>query len=329
MSYNNIFTYAGGLLMHVVVWFVVFPSFALGQRDQAAYGPIVVFGAVLIFCAIFGCAWFTRDRIALMKQPPADGEAFSVSRLLRDVWEALRNRDYAFLLFGLFFLSVMIGTHETLSLYMVTFYWELTPIQIGWLFVGTLTGYVIGFAGTPALHRWIDKRTTIVVSAVGLSVFWSAAVTLRLLDLAPANTTWTLVAFIVGFSVCASSCGSILNISVMSALADVADAHEITTGRRSEGVFYSARTFFAKTTNGIGHIVAGVALDVIEFPAHAVPGEIDAEQIMALGVVDGPFALVWGVLASLIYRGYRIDRARHAEIRRELARRRTAAPAAG
>ncbi len=328
MSYNNIFTYAGGLLMHVVVWFVVFPSFALGQRDQAAYGPIVFFGAVLIFCAIFGCAWFTRDRIALMQQPPADDEAFSVARLFRDVWEALQNRDYVFLLLGLFLLSVMIGTHETLSIYMATFYWELSPQQIGWLFVGTLTGYVLGFAGTSHLHRWLDKRMTIILSALGLSVFWSAAVSLRLIDWAPPNSTWTLVMFIIGFSICAASCGSILNISVMSALADVADAHELRTGRRSEGVFYSARTFFAKTTNGIGHIVAGVALDLIEFPAHAVPGEIDAEKIMALGIVDGPFAMVWGVIASLLYRGYRIDRARHATIRAQLMQRRAAASGA-
>jgi glycoside/pentoside/hexuronide:cation symporter, GPH family len=328
MSYNNLFTYAGGLLMHLVVWFVVFPSFALGQRDQSAYGPIVAFAAVLIFAAIFGCAWFTRDRIASMKQPPNDGESINLRRMARDILETLQNRDYLYLLLGLFFLSVMIGTHETLSIYMATFYWELTPVQIGWLFLGTLSGYLIGFTTTARLHRWLDKRTTIIASALGLSVFWSTAVTLRLFDLAPPNTSWALVAFIIGFSVCAAGCGSILNISVMSALADVSDVHELKTGRRQEGVFYAARTLFAKTTNGIGHVIAGIALDVIAFPSRAVPGEIEADKIFSLGVVDGPFALVWGVVATALYRGYRIDRARHARVKQQLTARRAGTPVA-
>ena len=45
----------------------------------------------------------------------------------------------------------------------------------------------------------------------------------------------------------------------MSALADISDEHELNTGRRQEGIFYSARTFFAKVTNGIGHLIAGIA----------------------------------------------------------------------
>jgi len=232
--------------------------------------------------------------------------------------DAISNRHYLFLLLGLFSLSMMIGTHETLGIYMGTFYWELSPVQIGWLILGNVIGYTLGFVLTARIHERIDKRWTIVITAATLSVFWSAAVTLRLFDLAPANGTWTLVAFIIFFGSFASASGSILNISVMSALADIADEHDLKTGRRQEGIFYSARTFFAKTTNGIGHVVAGIALDVIEFPTHAVPGEVPAEKIFSLGVVDGPFAMVWGLIAACLYAGYRIDKRYHADIQRQL-----------
>ena len=116
------------------------------------------------------------------------------------------------------------------------------------------------------------------------------------------------------FGTVASACGSILKISVMSALADIADEHELKTGRRQEGIFYSARTFFAKTTNGIGHVVAGVALDLIDFPRGVDPSEIPADKIYALGIIDGPFAMVWGILAAFVYAGYKIDKKYHAEI---------------
>ena len=39
MSYNNIFTYAGVVTMHVVVWFLIFPSYENGRMQQEAYRP--------------------------------------------------------------------------------------------------------------------------------------------------------------------------------------------------------------------------------------------------------------------------------------------------
>ena len=204
---------------------------------------------------------------------------------------------------------------------MGTFYWELTDTQIGWLILGNVFGYAIGFFATATLHQKFEKRWATVVSAAGLSIAWSMAVTLRLLDLAPENTTYELVAFIVFWGAIASTCGSILNISVMSSLADIADDHELKTGRRQEGIFYSARTFFAKVTNGIGHVVAGIALDIIEFPTGVPASEIDPDKIYALGLIDGPFAMIWGLIAAVIYAGYRIDRKTHEAIQNQLVAR--------
>jgi Na+/melibiose symporter-like transporter len=324
MSYNNLFTNYGTFLMHCFVWFFVFDALYAeegGQRYQPAYEPIVFFCCTIVIVTILACAWFTRDQIPRLKMPPDDGQKFSTRRFALDMWDALQNRHYVFLLLGLFFLSVTIGTHETLSIYIATFYWELTPFQIGWLILNNVIGFHMAFFLTSATHSRFDKRWTIVATAASLSIFWSLAVTLRLFDLAPANTTWTLVAFIIGIGVFSSASGSILNISVMSALADIADEHEVNTGRRQEGIFYSARTFFAKTTNGIGHVVAGVALDYyVLMPSHAVPGELPEQTLFRLGVVEGPFAMVWGLIAACLYAGYRIDKKYHAEIQQTLLR---------
>ena len=324
MAYNNVFTYVGVITMHVVVWFLIFPSFDNGRITQVAYLPVVLFCSSLIVMCMLGSAFSTRGQIARMKPVPDDLPPFSVKQLMLEMFSALSNRNYAYLLFGLFFLSVTIGTHETLSLYMGTFYWEFTDRQMGWLILNNVFGYAIGFFTAASVHRVIEKRWAIVASAAGLSVFWSTAVTLRLFDLAPANTTWELVTFIIFLGTFSSAFGSILNISVMSALADIADDHERNTGRRQEGIFYSARTFFAKLTNGIGHVVAGIALDVIEFPRGAAASEIAPEKIVALGIIDGPFAMIWGLIAAVIYSGYRIDKRYHGQVQRDLAARRQA-----
>jgi Na+/melibiose symporter-like transporter len=150
-------------------------------------------------------------------------------------------------------------------------------------------------------------------------------VNLALMGLAPENTSWSLVLFIVFLGSFASFFGAVLNISVMSALADVADEHELETGMRQEGIFYSARAFFAKAMNATGHVIAGFAIDFyILLPPRSVPGEVADDVIFRLGVVDGPFAMIWGVIAGAIYLGYRIDKRRFNSIRKGLAEARVA-----
>jgi GPH family glycoside/pentoside/hexuronide:cation symporter len=324
MSYNNIFTYVGVIVMHIAVWFFIFPAFDNGRMNQQAYHPIVLFCCSLIMLCIFTTAIMTRDQIPRMKQVPDDLPALTLKQFFLEMWSAMTNRHYLYLLLGFFFLSVMIGTHETLGLYMGTFFWEFTDQQIGWLVLNNVFGYAIGFMVAARLHLRFDKRWTIVAAAAGLSVFWSLAVTLRLFDLAPPNTSWELVAFIIFLGSFSSASGSILNISVMSALADIADEHELKTNRRQEGIFYAARTFFAKSTNGVGHIVAGVSLDFIDFPTHGVVGEIHPDKVFALGIIDGPFAMAWGLVAACFYMGYRIDRRYHADIQKKLVERKLA-----
>ncbi|MBC8475742.1 MAG: hypothetical protein H8D52_00175, partial [Gammaproteobacteria bacterium] len=62
----------------------------------------------------------------------------------------------------------------------------------------------------------------------------------------------------------------------------------------------------------------GIALDVIEFPQGVPASQIHPDKIYALGVIDGPFAMIWGLIAAFIYAGYRIDKAYHAKVRAEL-----------
>jgi Na+/melibiose symporter-like transporter len=291
MSYNNLFGYMGVIIMHIFVWFLIFPYFAgekIGQLYQESYTPIAIFSMVLISLCILSSAYFTKDRIPYLNQPSRSESHIKITDLFKDIYGAISNKNYARLLVGMFFLSMLIGTHETLGIYMGTFFWELSPIQIGWLIINNIIGYAFGFILTAKLHQRFDKPIVIVATVLGLTIFWSASANIALLGFAPERGSWELVLMIICLGSFASACGSILHISVMSALADIADEHELNTGIRQEGVFYAARAFFSKTSNGIGHVIAGVALDFIAFPENAVPGEIPEDTIFNLGLVDGP-----------------------------------------
>jgi len=113
----------------------------------------------------------------------------------------------------------------------------------------------------------------------------------------------------------------LLLISAMSALADIADEQELTTHRRQEGVFYAARSFFAKASSGLGHLLGGIAIDVIRFPVGSDPGTVDSDIVFNLGLVDGPISAIPGCIAIFFYLRYRLTRDRHSEIQAELGRR--------
>ena len=102
--------------------------------------------------------------------------------------------------------------------------------------------------------------------------------------------------------------------------------NELATGLREEGLFYSARAFFAKASYSFGHFFAGVLLDVfVRLPFEAVPGELDQDVLTRMGIIAGPFMGLSALVALFVYSRYRLDRRRHAEIIAEIDARATAA----
>jgi hypothetical protein len=49
-----------------------------------------------------------------------------------------------------------------------------------------------------------------------------------------------------------------------------------------------------------------------------VPGEIAEETLFKLGLIDGPFAMIWGLIAVFFYARYKITKKLHNEIKAKL-----------
>ena len=331
MSFNNFFGWIGGAGTHFVALTFAFAAtaeYANGLLNPDAYPVFSAVAAVIVFFILYTSAWFTRDQIPRLSQPPDDQPKFTLLEFWSDIKAVLANRNYVFLLIALFLLSVMLGVRGAFNLYMNTYYWEFLPAQIALFVIGSAVGYFTAFSLTTEIHRRFDKRATIVWTAVLLSIFPALPVILRMVGYFPENGTELLLPMMIVFVALGGVCGAVLNISVMSALADIADENELLYGRRQEGMLYSARTFFAKADNALGHFIAGIALDLIQFPVNSKPGEVDADVIYWLGLIDSPITILPGILAACFYAGYRINKSRHEQIQAELTVRRTAMQAA-
>ena len=115
-------------------------------------------------------------------------------------------------------------------------------------------------------------------------------------------------------------------ITINSMFADISDELELMTGKRQEGIIYSARAFALKAANALGTVVGGLALDAIAFPKKALPGSVDSDVIWNLGLVQGPLTSIISFAGLLLYMGYRLSRSRHEEIVLALAERKSTSP---
>jgi Na+/melibiose symporter-like transporter len=134
-----------------------------------------------------------------------------------------------------------------------------------------------------------------------------------------------LLGILIAFSVVGFAAASILSITVMSALADVADENELKFGLRQEGVLYATRSLAAKVDQAIGALLAGMVLLWISFPTKAVPGEVPDAVVQNLALWDGALAAIPGLIAAAFYARYGITRAKYEATKAQIAARRAAA----
>jgi Na+/melibiose symporter-like transporter len=135
---------------------------------------------------------------------------------------------------------------------------------------------------------------------------------LRLVGELPANHTPLVFWIVFGQTVVSTALGIAGATMVSAMIADVVEEGELKTGRRAEGLFFSASTLVAKAVSGVGVFAASMILALVHFPTGARPGEVPQEVVRHLALVYAPIILVlYGVGLALMF-GYRITRASHA-----------------
>ncbi len=325
MAWNNFLVFVGGASISLValnVFFKSTPEFHNGLFNPAGYPPFSVTAAVSAMAVLFFSAWFTRDRIPTLPKPPANLPKFSPFEFFKDMGKAFSNINYVWLLIAYLFLSMMVGVRGGLSLYVGSYIFELLPPQLSLYVIGSFTGYIVALIFSARWHGKYDKRNVMLWAALIYAIAPALPVSLRLAGLFWPNGHELLMPTLILISMFSYGSAAVLTISVMSALADVADENDVKFGVRQEGVLYATRALFAKVDQAIGSALAGLALTFIAFPERARPGTVPPEILNHLAWIEGPIAAIPGLIAVYFYARYKINMHTHAETRAILEARR-------
>jgi Na+/melibiose symporter-like transporter len=106
-------------------------------------------------------------------------------------------------------------------------------------------------------------------------------------------------------------------------LADITDEHERVHHVRQEGLYYGAISLMQKVATGLGSFIVGVMVDYSGIGALRDPSMITWDILSRIGWSFISVTIVLTLIAIIFVRQYDITRARHAEILKELADRKS------
>lgn len=311
------------LLVAAVGWNFVFNSTDADPHPQLNgdhYLPFAVVSALVMAALMAVSAYKTMDVIPRLPSIGVSGQRFNFWTVFRDLFDALRSVSFRSLFLGHLVCTVYWGTSGTLALHLKTFFWELDSFGMQWWHYAGIVGGIVGTPMTLYFNHLLDKKWTVILGVLGCVLAVTGPVMLDLAGLPLERgllLMWLLVfmAFLSAFAIAP------VGVTVASMMGDMADEHELRTGRRQEGVYFAAFHFAEKGTGAFAPLLAGIAVDIVQLDPGAVPGEVPAQVLFDFGLIYAAMAL-FVLFAIWVFWPYNLNYRRHAEIMSALSRRR-------
>ncbi len=321
VSYRYFFGWWGGLTMSVLAFSVFLQPDAehsVGVLNKTGYRQYGLAASALMVFAILVSAIGTHRHIPNLKSPP-ERKGGGLSRTVSEMRETFSNRSFVVLFISGIFWAMAAGLSAALNIYFTTFFWELSSDQISTIVLANFISAAIALVVSPVLSKNLGKKTAAMTIGATALTLAPAPILGRLIGWMPENGSPWLMPILVGHSIIEIGLIIVTSILVSAMVADIVEDSELSTGRRSEGMFFAARSFVQKSVSGVGIFTSTIILGMIDFPRDAQPGEVPAEVVSNLGKVYIPIILLLYGAGLACIGPYNISRETHAENLKQLA----------
>ena len=280
-----------------------------GLTDPDGYFAFGATASVLIFVTMLLSAVGTHGRIKYLRQPPKRKARVIV--VLREMLGTLNNRVFVIIAIAGMLYATCLGIRQALEIYFFLYFWELEQSQIAALTLISVPGSLLGVLAAPFVSRKFGKRKGTLVCWGPALLINIAPIVLRLLGLMPDNDSDWVFYILMAENLAVQTLVITAAVLVPSMISDVVEDAEVKTGRRAEGLLFSADNLFRKLVSGIGVLVAGLVLTAAVFPANAERGAVPEGVLDSMALYYLPIYVTIFVGAMIAVSRFGIDREIH------------------
>ena len=310
MRYRFLFGWAGGLLMLIFAYGIFFTG-EKGVSDPVGYDAYSVWGALMMTGAVLISALGQHRHVA--KQSPPAPRGVGLGHAFAEAKVTLSNRAFLWLVSAAVFGLINQGLTFALTNYQLGFLWQLQQMEMLYYALILFATVIVAFIIVPPLSARLGKKNAAILLALISMTFTAGLHGSWLLDLVPGAPNDPSILFMFALVAMTNSAAVGMMMLTSSMMADVVEASQQETGRRSEGLFFAGYFFMQKCAVGIGTFAAGMILTFADFPQNAVPGRVDVAVLDGLALYYMGTVLTFGIIGVLVLRHFPISRESHNE----------------
>lgn len=320
MGFRYVFGWLGGLSMAVLTFMVLLPSDSAGQLGPRGYQLLGIVGScAMLVLMLFSSAGTHRHVRGF--HVPKTAEKFRPAAVASAITSMFGNRSFVAVFVSALFFGAAAGVSQAMSIYVGTFFWQLSSVEIGYIPMLGLIAVPMAFMIAPRLAARFGKKQAAMGSFLFAIAFLPLAFLAALGGIFPARESGWFLPLLMSHYLIETTAIITMQIVFASMNADVVeDRSAETLGRRDEGLIFAARNFAKKAVSGLGILLAGAILWLADFPDQAIPGEVAQSSVNALILIYLPCILGLYLASWFALRSYNIDKARHlANLRKQAA----------
>ncbi len=308
MRYRFLFAWGTGLAMAILAY-GVFLSGDGGIANRSGYHGFAICGAILMTASVLISARLQHKTIA-HPSPPAQ-EKSGAMHVMRQMQQSLKYPAFLWLMGAALFNLINQSTTFALTNYMLVYLWQLDTAEMLTYSLVLFGSVIVSFIIVPMISMRLGKKHAVMACAFLSVLFSTILYGSWLLELVPGGSDAPSIYFLLPLIGIAYCFGITTMILISSMIADVVEASQQVTGRRSEGLFYAGFFFTQKCAIGIGTFVAGLILSASAFPAKAVAGQVSIATLNSMAAYYLILFITCGFIAIAIIRNFPITRDDH------------------
>jgi Na+/melibiose symporter-like transporter len=248
---------------------------------------------------------------------------FFLKSLAIEVAETLTiNRSYKFLFFCGLLASVAGGIEAAFAIIFDSYFWDLDTEQMQIRGACIYISPIVAIFLAPWFSDKFGKKETVMSIWAFQIIFAALPFALRYSDLIfgthlfPTNESPLLLPVLCIHVVINVTAAIIVFATLGSMIMDLVEDIQLETGRREEGILFSARSFADKAVSGFGLTLGGAILSIISFPSSKeirenFNGQVPSEILANLALWYVPICIIAFGSALLMVRGYTLQRSEH------------------